>query len=89
METWSRTGCGSVHIDAGTECSGSVCGSSESSLELNTGEHIAQGMNVHPENFLGFGIIEGDTVQCDIDLRTFHTTHCHFGIAQTCTAFIY
>ena len=79
---------GGVHIDAGSEGTGSVGRCAQSPLHLDGRKQVGQGRDVHPEDLLAFGIIERDTVQRDVDLGSLGASDGHGRIAQARTAFV-
>ena len=73
---------GRAHVHARAECSRTVCGSAEPTLQLNTAEYAVQPRYVDPEHFLRFAVIQRDTVQRHIDLAAFRAADRHLRVAQ-------
>ena len=79
---------GGVHIDAGTEGTRAVCSSTQASLDLYAGNERSERRNVYPEDLLGLGVIQGDSVESDVNLGALASTDCHCRIAKARAAFV-
>ncbi len=71
-----------VHVDAGAKGSGTAGRRTQSALHLYPGEETCQGRNVHPEHFLGLGVVQGNAIERHVDLRPLAATDGHGRIPE-------